>query len=98
MAVVQTGCLLSFTITSLVQLTRMGYLAGFLDNSKSLLGIKAGLGLARHFRVPVRTKRWSAHRSVTFWKNRQDDGVKWGHWSFLMLTSGRIYQKVSVYF
>ena len=54
MAVVQTGSLLSFSITSLVQLTRMGSLAGFLDNSKSLLGIAAGLGLARHFRVPVR--------------------------------------------
>ena len=52
MAVVQTGILLSFSITSLVQLTRMGSLAGFLDNSKSLLGIAAGLGLARHFRVP----------------------------------------------
>ena len=48
--------LLSFSITSLVQLTRMGSLAGFLDNSKSLLGIAAGLGLARHFRVPVRTR------------------------------------------
>ena len=57
MAVVQTGSLLSFSITSLVQLTRMGSLAGFLDNSKSLLGIAAGLGLARHFRVPVRTRR-----------------------------------------
>ena len=57
MAVVQTGSLLSFSITSLVQLTRMGSLAGFLDNSKSLLGIAAGLGLARHFRVPFRTKR-----------------------------------------
>ena len=45
-----------FSITSLVQLTRMGSLAGFLDNSKSLLGIAAGLGLARHFRVPVRTR------------------------------------------
>ena len=56
MAVVQTGSLLSFSITSLVQLTRMGSLAGFLDNSKSLLGIAAGLGLARHFRVPVRTE------------------------------------------
>ena len=55
MAVVQTGSLLSFSITSLVQLTRMGLLAGSLDNSKSLLGIAAGLGLARHFRVPVRT-------------------------------------------
>ena len=54
MAVVQTGSLLSFSITSLVQLTRMGSLAGFLDNSKWLLGIAAGLGLARHFRVPVR--------------------------------------------
>ena len=53
MAVVQTGSLLSFSITSLVQLTRMGSLAGFLDNSKSLLGIAAGLGLAKHFRVPV---------------------------------------------
>ena len=55
MAVVQTGSLLSFSITWLVQLTRMGFLAGFLDNSKSLLAIVAGLGLARHFRVPVRT-------------------------------------------
>ena len=55
MAVVQTGSLLSFSITSLVQLTRMGSLAGFLDNSKSLLAIAAGLGLTRHFRVPVRT-------------------------------------------
>ena len=50
MAVVQTGSLLSFSITSLVRLTRIGSLAGFLDNSKSLLGIAAGLGLARHFR------------------------------------------------
>ena len=45
MAVVQTGSLLSFSITSLVHLTRMGSLAGFLDNSQSLLGIAAGLGL-----------------------------------------------------
>ena len=51
MAVVQTGSLLSFSITSLVQLTRMGSLAGFLDNSKSLVGNAAGLGLARPFRV-----------------------------------------------
>ena len=56
MAVVQTGGLPSFSITLLVQLTRMGSLAGFLDNRKSLLGIAAGVGLARHFRVPVRTK------------------------------------------
>ena len=56
MAVVETGNLLSFSITSLVRLTRMGSLAGFLDNSKSLLGIAAGLGLATHFRVPVRTR------------------------------------------
>ena len=56
MAVVQTGSLPSFSITWLVQLTRMGSLAGFLDNSKSLRGITAGLGLARHFRVPVRTR------------------------------------------
>ena len=56
MAVVQTESLLSFLITSLVHLTRMGSLAGFLDNSKSLVGIAAGLGLARHFRVTVRTR------------------------------------------
>ena len=56
MALFQTGSLLSFSITSLVQLTRMGSLAVFLDNSKSLLGIAAGLGLARHFRVLVRTR------------------------------------------
>ena len=46
MAVVQTGSLLSFSITSLVQLTRIGLLAGFLDISKPMLGIAAGLGLA----------------------------------------------------
>ena len=57
MAFVETGSLLSFTITSLVQLTRMGSLGGFLDNSKSLLGLAAGFGLARHFRVPVRTRK-----------------------------------------
>ena len=56
MAVVQTGSLPSFSITWLVQLTRMGSLAGFLDNSKSLLGIEAGFGFARYFRVPVRTR------------------------------------------
>ena len=56
MAVFQTGSLLSFSITSLVQLTKMGSSAVFVDNSKSLLGIAAGLGLARHFRVPVRTR------------------------------------------
>ena len=56
MAVVHTGSLLLFSITSLVQLTRIGSFAGFLDNSKSLLGIAAGLGLARHFRVPVMTR------------------------------------------
>ena len=49
MAVVETGSLLSFSITSLVQLTRMGSLAEFLNNSKSLLGIAAGLGLASPF-------------------------------------------------
>ena len=56
MAVVQTGSLLSFSITSLVQLTRMGSLAGVLNNSKSLLDMAARVGLARHFRVPVRTR------------------------------------------
>ena len=56
MAVGQTGILLSFSITSLVTLSRMGSLAGFLDNSESLLGIEARLDLAKHFRVPVRTR------------------------------------------
>ena len=56
MANIQTGSLLSFSISSLVQLTRMGSLAGFLENSHSLLGIAAGLGLARHFRVPFQTR------------------------------------------
>ena len=56
MAVVQTGNLLSFSIWLLVQLARMGSLTKFFDNSKSLLGIAAGLGLARHLRVPVRTR------------------------------------------
>ena len=46
MAVVETASLPSFSITLLVQFTRMGSLAGFLNNSKSLLGIAAGLGLA----------------------------------------------------
>ena len=64
----------------------MGSLTVFLDNSKSLLGIAAGLGFARHFRVPVRTRSlflWSAHRLVTFLKNRPDDCVNRGHWSDL---------------
>ena len=56
MANIQTGSLLLFSITSLVQLTRMGSLAGFLENSQSLLGIAAGLGLASHFRVPFQTR------------------------------------------
>ena len=56
MAVVETESLFSFSITWLVQLTRMGSLAGFLNNSQSLLGIEAGLGLPRHFRVPLRTR------------------------------------------
>ena len=55
-AVVQTGSLFSFSITWLVQLSRMGSLAGFLDNSKSLLGIAAGLGLARHFSLLIRAR------------------------------------------
>ena len=46
MAVVETGSLLLFSITSLVQLTRMGSLAEFLNNNKSMLGIAARLGLA----------------------------------------------------
>ena len=56
MAVVETEKLLSFSITSLVPLTRMGSLAGNLDNSKSYLGIAAGLGLAGHFKVHVRSR------------------------------------------
>ena len=55
-AVVQTESFLSFSITSLVHLTRMGSLAGFLDNSKSLLGLAAGLGLTRHIRFFVQTR------------------------------------------
>ena len=46
MTVVETGSLLSISINSLVQLTRKGSLSEFLNNSKSLLGIAAGLGLA----------------------------------------------------
>ena len=46
MAVLQTGSLISSSITSLVHLTRKGSLEGFLNNSKSLLGVGAGLGLA----------------------------------------------------
>ena len=56
MAVVQTGSLLSFSITSSVQLIKMGSLGRLLYNSKSLLGIAAGLGLARLFRVAVWTR------------------------------------------
>ena len=55
MAVVQSGSLLSFSITMLVQLIRMDSFERFLDNSKSLVGIAAGFGLAKHFKVPVRT-------------------------------------------
>ena len=56
MAVIQTKSLFLFSITSLIPLTRMGLLAGLLDDSRSLLGIAAGLGLAGHFRVPVLTR------------------------------------------
>ena len=52
MAVLQTGSLISFSITSLVHLTWKGSLAGFLNNSKSLLGVGAGLGLAIPFSDP----------------------------------------------
>ena len=57
MAVVQTESLHSFSKTSFVYLTRMGWFTGFLDSSKALLGYAPLLGLARHFRVPVRTWR-----------------------------------------
>ena len=56
MAVVQSGSLLSFSITMLVQLIRMDSFARFLDNSKSLVGIAAGFALAKLFKVPVRTR------------------------------------------
>ena len=56
MAVVQSGSLLSFSITMLVQLIRMDSFAGFLDNSISLVGIAAMFGLAKHFKIPVRTR------------------------------------------
>ena len=56
MAVDEIENLLSFSITSLVPLTRMGSLAGILENSKSYPGIAAGLGLAGHFRVRVRSR------------------------------------------
>ena len=55
-AFAQTENFLSFSITSLVHLTRMGSLAGILDNSKSLLGLAAGVGLTRHIRVLVQTR------------------------------------------
>ena len=56
MAVVQSGSLLSFSITMLVQLIRMDSFARFLGNSKSLVGIAAGFGLAKHFKIPVGTR------------------------------------------
>ena len=47
----------AFVLDNLVsKLTRIGSLVGFLDNSKSLLGIAAGLGLTRHFINTVRTR------------------------------------------
>ena len=55
-AFVRTENFLSFSITSLVHLTRMGSLAGILDNSKSLLGLAAGVGLTKHIRVLVQTR------------------------------------------
>ena len=54
--VVQSANLFSFSITSLVQLIEMGSLAGFFYNSKFLLGIAAGLSLAKLFRVAVWTR------------------------------------------
>ena len=46
MAVVETGSLLSCSITSLVHLTRMGSLAGFLDNSIVIAGYCSWVGLS----------------------------------------------------
>ena len=46
MAVVQTESFLSFSITSLVHLTRMGSLAGFLDSSKVVAGYCSWVGLS----------------------------------------------------
>ena len=46
MAVVQTGSLLSFSITSLVQLTRMGSLAGFFKKQLVFAGYGSWVGLS----------------------------------------------------
>ena len=47
----------AFVLDNLVStINKDGLVSRVLDNSKSLLGIAAGLGLARHFRVPVRTR------------------------------------------
>ena len=56
----QSGCCsdreLAFVLNNLISTINLDVLlAGFL-NSQSLLGIAAGLGLARHFRVAVRTR------------------------------------------
>ena len=60
-----------------------GLVSRVLDNSKSLLGIAAGLGLA----IPCWTRSiYFCGRLIgrlPFWKNRPDDCVKWGHWSHL---------------
>ena len=47
----------------------MGSLAGFLDNSKSLLGIAAGLGLARQISVIVGSGAhfWSGLATTYVW-------------------------------
>ena len=57
----KSGCCsdreLAFVLDNLISTINLdGLLAGFLDNSQSLLGIAAGLGLARLFRVALRTR------------------------------------------
>ena len=50
------------------------------------MGIAAGLGLARHFRVPILDQELISvvGSSVgSLLQKSADDGVKWGHWSHL---------------
>ena len=46
MAIIQTGSLLSFSITSLVQLTRMGSLAGVFRQQSVVAGYCSWVGLS----------------------------------------------------
>ena len=47
----------AFVLDNLVStINKDGLVSKVFRHGKSLLGIAAGLGLARHFRVPVRTR------------------------------------------